>query len=54
MRAISRYFNKVANWMNEPDSLAVGMLRLYAISFILLIPITAVVTPIYYAVTHLF
>ena len=37
MRAISRYFNKVANWVSEPDSLAVGMLRLYAISFILLI-----------------
>lgn len=54
MHAISRYFDKVTNWVNETDSLVVGMLRLYAISFILLIPITAVVAPIHYAVTHLF
>lgn len=53
MRTLTRYFDKLAEWI-DTDSLATSMLRLYAVSFVLLIPITAVVAPIYYAVTHLF
>jgi len=41
MRTLTRYFDKLMNWVNT-DSLGASIIRLYAVSFIMLPPITVV------------
>lgn len=53
IRTLDHIFDRVMTWVDQ-ESLVTSMVRLYAVSAVILAVIMGILTPVHYAFEHLF